>query len=77
MKQCEWCGQACQALLPLENRNELLPGLFVWVCAGCVEEMQNEYYCDALCSPIGFRIYPKRAATVEFRQLVDLVECVL
>lgn len=74
MKTCEWCGLICQALLPLENNDVSLPGVFVWVCANCVEEMQSEYYCDALCSPIGFRIYPKRPATTEFRRLVDLME---
>lgn len=77
MKTCEWCSQDCLTLLPLENRDALFSGMFAWVCASCVEEMQGEYYCDALCSPIGFRVYPARPATVEFRHLVELVEAVL
>ena len=77
MKRCEWCGQDKRALSPLENRDASLPGVFVWVCAGCVEEMQREYYCDALCAPIGFRVYRKYPATVEFRHLMELVECTL
>lgn len=77
MKQCEWCGQDCQALSPIENCDPSPVGLFVWVCDGCREAMQGEYWCETLCSPIGFRSFPKCPVTLEVRQLAELVECVL
>lgn len=73
-KRCEWCGQDCRALSPVENRDASLSGLFVWICDGCRDAMQGEYRWEALCSPIGFRIYPKYSATLEVHRLTQLVE---
>jgi hypothetical protein len=73
---CEWCGQECRGRWPLENRDDDRTGLFVWVCDECREAVQGEYWCEVLCSPIGFRMYPERPATVEVRLLTAWAESV-
>lgn len=73
MKRCDWCGEECSSLLPVENRDTSVPVMYVWVCSECVEAVRGEYWCE-LCSPIGFRVCGKRPATLESRRVVDLVE---
>lgn len=77
MKHCDWCEQESRGLRPLENRDIDRVGLFIWVCDGCKEAIQSEYWCEALCSPIGFRIYPERPATLEVQRLTTWAESML
>ena len=74
MEQCAWCGQACRDLSLIKNRDPSLFGVYVWVCDGCKEAVQDEYWCGAFCTPPGFRLSPKRPLILEAYHPAELVE---
>lgn len=77
MQRCEWCGQMCRGLSPIQNRDPSLPGWFVWICAGCREAVQGEYWYRDFGAPMGLKISSKRPAARGRYPLGEAVESVV